>query len=211
MRRLALLSTMLLLGMTCIADAPLASTVDFSSVQTALISSPAGQNFPYAATVSQPTGIVNVRLVSGTVTSISPGGGGPDAYGIYVQQNAGMQPPLLRFTFDQPRAFVISSNETLTGLETNTFSYPTTGKPWGVLSVVLATATNTGSVVSFVGERTSAPYGDFKIIGGSDAFDFLTTNAPGFPYYGSAISVNVLDFSTDAQRSSWARLKKLFR
>ena len=201
--------TLLVLAVALPATSSHAATIAFSNVQSTLVASATGQDFPYSLSPGTPTGVVNVKLVAGEFSSIVAGGGGSDPHGLYVLQNAGMQPVRIRFTFDQPVGFLIQSNETLTGLETNTFSYPSLGKPWSVMSSINATATTSATTVSIVGQRNSPPYGDFQVQGASTAFDFEVTNASGFPYYGSAISVTVLGYATPIRSLSWSQAKRL--
>ncbi len=113
--------------------------------------------------------------------------------------------------FDQPRGFLITSNETLTALETNTFSFASGGSPWIVLSSSNASVNNTGSQVSFVGLNASGPYGQFAVSAAAGSFDFLVSNAPGFSLYGSAISVEVVDQATPTKAMSWGRIKASYR
>lgn len=188
-----------------------AATVDFSSVSIAQVSSPAGQNFPYVLGAGPANGTLNVRVISGDISNLTIGGGGPDAHALYVLQVGALTPVRFRFQFDQPRSFQVTSNETLTALETNTFSYATAGNPWIVLTSSHATVTNTGSEVSFVGVNISSPYGQFSVAGGASSFDFLVSNAPGFSVYGSAISLNIIDETTATTDVSWGHLKRLYR
>jgi hypothetical protein len=188
------------------------ATVDFSGISSALVSSPGGQDFTYVLGPGPTTGILNVRLISGDATGGITTGGGPDPHGIYILQLAGaLTPALLRFTFDQPRGFLITSNETLTAHETNTFSFASGGSPWLVLGSSDATVNNTGAQVAFVGVNDSPPYGQFAVSAAAVSFDFLVSNAPGWPYYGSALSLEVVDRTVPAQSTSWGRIKSLYR
>src|SRR5262249_35744809 len=149
---------------------------------------------------------VNVRLISGEITTLTTGQG-PDPYGFYALQSPALTPMLFRFTFDQPRGFVITSNETLTPLEMNTFSLPSGGSGWNLLSATYCTVNSSGGEVSFVGTIASSPYGQFALSAAGGAFDFLITNTPGYPIYGSALSIDVADRATPTRATSWGQLK----
>jgi hypothetical protein len=178
------------------------TTVDFSGISSALVSSPGGQDFTYVLGPGPTTGILNVRLISGDATGGITTGGGPDPHGIYILQLAGAL---------TPRGVLITSNETLTAHETNTFSFASGGSPWLVLGSSDATVNNTGAQVAFVGVNDSPPYGQFAVSAAAVSFDFLVSNAPGWPYYGSALSLEVVDRTVPAQSTSWGRIKSLYR
>jgi hypothetical protein len=184
------------------------TTVDFSGISSALVASPDGQEFTYVLGSGPTTGILNVRLVSGDATGGITTGASPDPNGIYILQLPGaLTPALLRFTFDQPRGFQITSNETLTAHETNTSSFVSGGSPWQVLSSSDATVNNTGTQVTFVGVNDSPPYGQFAVSAAAGSFDFLVSNAPDWPIYGSALSLVVVDRPVPAVRISIGQLK----
>jgi hypothetical protein len=187
-----------------------AVTVDFSGVNSASVSSPSGQDFTYVVGSGPSTGILNVHFLSGSIGDLTTGSG-PDANGFYMLQSGPQTPALFRFTFDQPRDFLITSNETLTVLETNTFSLPVGGGAWSVLSASNAGVSGSGPQVSFVGLVPNGPFGQFALRAAAISFDFLISNAPGFPTYGSAISVEVLDHTTPTKATSWGRVKSLYR
>jgi hypothetical protein len=148
--------------------------------------------------------------MSGDMTGLTTGES-PDPYGIDALQSPALTPMLFRFTFDQPRGFVITSNETLTPLEMNTFSLPLGGSGWNLLSATNCTVNNSGGEVSFVGTIASPPYGQFALSAAGGAFDFLVTNTPGYPYYGSALSIDVVDQATPTKGTSWGHLKSRYR
>ena len=187
-----------------------AVTVDFSGISSASVSSRGGQDFPYVVGSGSATGVLNVRLISGDISTLTTGAD-PDPTGFYILQIGALTPALFRFTFDRPRGVLIASNETLTGLETNTFSLAPGEGPWSVLSVSYASLENAGSEVTFVGLNNSPPYGHFLISAVASSFDFLVSNAPGFSVYGSAISLEVLDVATPSKSLGWGQLKNLYR
>lgn len=198
-------ATVVLLPLLC--SPANAATVNFSGISSALVSSPAGQDFTYLVGPGPTTGVLNVRLVSGDISTLTRGAS-PDPNGFYILQNGALSPALFRFSFDVTRSFLINSNETLTQLETNTFSLPSGGSAWTVISSSNATVDNTGSQVSFLG---SPQYGQFAVSAGAGSIDFLVSNAPGFPLYGSAISIEVVDQATPTKATSWGRTKALYR
>ncbi len=204
--RFPVAAALVLLCLPCpLADA---ATVDFSGISSGLVSSPSGQDFTYVLGPGPTTGTLNVRLVSGDATGGITTGASPDPHGIYILQLAGaLTPALLRFTFDQPCGFLITSNETLTAHETNTFSFASGGSPWLVLGSSDATVDNTGTQVTFVGLNDSPPYGQYAVSAAAGSFDLLVSNAPGWPYYGSAISLEVVEPVTPAQSISVGQLK----
>ena len=138
-------------------------------------------------------GTLNVRLVSGFPDSVQPGTS-PDPTGFYARQYASSghigSPMTFRFTFDTPLAYIVSQNETLTNLEQNTFT--TSGVGWSVLTSSNVAISNSGPVINIIGTLSVPPYGNFVISSSSQSFDFTITNFPGFPEYGSAISLDVV-------------------
>ncbi len=54
-----------------------AATVNFSGISSALVSSPSGQNFTYVLGLGPTTGVLNVRLISGDISTLTTGGGRP--------------------------------------------------------------------------------------------------------------------------------------
>ena len=166
-----------------------AETIDFTGVNLAAVASPAGQDFPYVAGSGGATGVVTVRLVSGTPSSLQAGSV-PDALGFYALQSGNLTPMIFRFTFDVSRSFTIKQNEYQADIEVNSFTL--SSGAWEVLSATDTTPSTNGSTVTFVAANGVPPYGNFALAGTGTAFDFQITNSPGYPVYGSAISVNVL-------------------
>ena len=165
-----------------------AAIVDFTGVTSAAVSSAFGQTFNY--TVGASSGTLTVKLVGGQVGSLQTGSA-PDPNGFYGIQSAGdLTPGTFRFTFDVPRTFQISQNESLANIEKNAFTLPSGS--WSILALTDASVTNNGSNVGFVGNNGSPPYGYYAIQGSGPSFDYQITNLPGYPQYGSAISLNVI-------------------
>jgi hypothetical protein len=193
---------------TCIAVAfaagsgsPAGGAVNFSGVNVASVASESGQDFAYTVDGSARTETLNVRLIAGQASSLllQPGDS-PDQQGFYALQSSDLTPATFRFTFDVARTFRVDENETMASLERNTFLLPASN--WAVLAVSEATVTGTGSSVSFVGNNQFGPYGSYAIQGSSATFDLQIVNSPGFPVYGSAISLSIVpepgDFNHDA-------------
>jgi len=80
-----------------------------------------------------------------------------------------------------------------------------------VLSTPLTDNSITGQSVSFTRQNMHGPYRQFQVLGASDAFDWQSSNATGFPIYGSASSIDILGYSTRTARTSWARIKRTFQ
>ncbi len=176
---------------SALSQAP-AATVDFSNVDLATVSSASGQDFTYTVGAGPTTGTLNVRLVSGLLSSLTAGSS-PDTTGLYAQQDSSdLTPVVLRFTLSTSQKFAISENETLTTLENNAFTLPSGA--WTVISSSGATVGGSGSNVNFQGISDSPAPVAYSIQGTSSSFDFQITNTPGYPFYGSAISVNVGPF-----------------
>ncbi len=181
----------LLLAALCLHQ-PLAvhaETVLFTNVSLAAVSSPSGQDFPYIAGSGGATGVVTVRLVSGTPSGLQTGSS-PDANGFYALQSGDLTPMIFRFTFDVPRSFTVKQNETQAAIEVNSFTL--SSGTWEVLYATDTTPSTNGSTVTFVAANGAPPYGDFSLTGTGTSFDFQITNSPGYSTYGSAISLNVL-------------------
>ncbi len=204
----ALLTSLLYCGAARATDSP----ISFSGISLGPVSQPAGQNFPYIP-AGGGTEFLNVRLLSGNVSSLQPGAS-PDQNGFYVLQSAPLTPMSFRFTFPGTRAFVINSNETLTARETNSFTLGPGSGPWTVLGSSDVNLSQTASNVTFVGlNDPPGPYGQFSISATADSFDFEVDNAPGFSLYGSAISIlipgNTLGVSPWARPGSALQLRIL--
>lgn len=166
-----------------------AATINFTGIDMAAVASVSGQNFTYTNGTGPTTGTVNVRQITGTPSSLVTGQS-PDATGFYVQEGGGnLSPMVFRFTFDTSRNFTVTQNETLENLEFNSFTLASGS--WTVLSKAYATTTGSGSNITFVGVNMGPPYGTYSIAGSGSSFDFAITNYPGYPSYGSAISVDV--------------------
>lgn len=159
-----------------------AQTVDFSGVNLTQVSSGVGQNFAFA------TGSVNVRLLSGAVSSLTTGSS-PDPTGFYALQSGDLTPAIFRFTFDKVTSFAILENESLASYEVNEFLLP--GGAWSNVTTSNATASGTSSDVVFRGNNGAPPYGDYSLEGTGLSFDFRIANDPAVPTYGSAISLNI--------------------
>ena len=185
--RLRLLSTLI----AVLFAAPFAATaapIDFSAVNLHDVMS--GQVFSYTVGSGPATGTVTVTLISGMASSVEPGLS-PDATGFYALQYAPTLPPMtFHFAFDTPRDFIIAENETQATCEVNAFTL--SSGAWSELPAAYTTATSSGSTITFVAWNNEPPYGDYAIKGTGSWFDFQITNSPKFPYYGSAISVNVI-------------------
>ena len=114
-----------------------------------------------------------------------------DPTGFYALQSSGdLKPLTFRFTFDAPREFIIAQNEYLADIEFNGFTLPSGS--WHLLSASNTNTSGTGSEIGFSGVNGAPPYGNYSIDGGGSFFDFQITNSPGYPEYGSAITVNVV-------------------
>ncbi len=164
--------------------------IDFSGVNLASILSATGQDFSYTIGAGPSGGIVNVRVLSGDIDSVQPGDA-PDPTGLYLLQGSpNLSPLTLQVTFDAVRALKIHENETLTAFEENTFSMPS--GTWTLLSSQDATVSNSGSVITIVGNNNSPPWGSFSISGTTQVFDWEIDNSAGFSLYGSAISIDVV-------------------
>lgn len=172
------------------------AAVNFTGVDLTAVSSPAGQNFPYTVEGSSETGTLNVRLIEGDVSSVQTGQS-PDLFGFYALQNVNnLTPATFRFSFDVARTFRVDQNETLTDIERNTFTLPSS--QWDVLSSSNAVVTETGPSVSFLGTIASPPFGTYSIRGSGAFFDFQIVNSNAFPIAGSAISLSVVPEPTAA-------------
>ena len=187
-----------------------AAPVDFTGINVALVTSASGQDFAYTVGLGPTTGTLNVRWLSGDISTLTVGQS-PDPTGFYVLQSPALSPVTFKFTFDAPRDIAINSNETLTAREQNTFTLPPGSPGWSIISVVDATVAPSADAVTFTGTRESPPYGQFSISTFTESFDFLVTNIPGYPIYGSGLSIDVLDHVTSAGRSSWDNVKRLYR
>lgn len=189
----------------------LAAPVNFSGINTALVTSATGQGFPYTFGSGPATGTLNVRHLSGDIRTTLTTGESPDPTGFYVLQSPGLAPVTFRFTFDAPCYLQINSNETLTAIEQNTFTLPAVGPGWSIVAVTNATVASTSDAVTFTGTLGSPPYGHFAIRTITQSFDFTVVNFQGYLQYGSAISIDVGDLATPTRRSSWGAIKRLFR
>jgi len=187
-----------------------AAVIDFTGISASLVTSSAGQDFSYMIGSGPAVGTLNVRHISGDISQLTTGSS-PDLTGFYVLQSGALAPVLFRFTFDQPRRLHILSNETLTSLETNTLQLPSGSSDWTVFSFSNASMSASPLTISFVGLNKFGPYGQFALGATAPSFDFLVTNEAGFPIYGSALSLDVLDMATATQSTSWGRLKAMFR
>ncbi len=165
--------------------------VNFTGVDLATVSSPAGQNFTYLVGSGPGTGSVNVRLLSGAITQLTTGEA-PDLTGLLAYEHSdNLSPATFRFTFDAPRTLRIDENETLTKAETNAFTLP--AGTWDLLSMVNATSNTSGPTISFTGTTYFGPYGHYSISGAGPSVDFTITNTTAFiGLYGSGISIDVL-------------------
>lgn len=167
-----------------------AGTIDFTGLDLAAVASPTGQNFTYEVGFGSNTGSINVRLISGTPSSLQTGSS-PDTKGFYaLQTNINPPPMVFRFTFDTIRSFTIRENETQATIEFNSFTL--SSGTWTLLSASNTTPTISESNISFTALNDSPPYGDYVIAGIGSSFDYQITNSPGFPVYGSAISINIM-------------------
>lgn len=165
-----------------------AALIDFSGVDLGPVSSPSGQTFTYTVGAGPDTGILTVWLISGSVSSLRPGYS-PDSTGFYALSGS-TDPIVFRFTFDTLRTFTITENETLTALENNAFTLPSGA--WTILSASGAAVGGAGSNINFQGVTDSPSPEAYSIEGIGTSFDFAITNTPGFPIYGSSISVDVV-------------------
>jgi hypothetical protein len=188
----------------------LAAPVNFSGINAALVTSGTGQDFPYTIGSGPATGTLKVRHLSGDITTLTTGQS-PDPTGFYVVQSPALAPVTFRFTFDAPCYLQINSNETLTAREQNTFTLPAGSLGWSIVAVSNATIVSTSDAVTFTGTLESPPYGQFAIRTITQSFDFTVVNIPAYPVYGSGISIDVGDLVTPVRRSSWGRIKRLFR
>jgi len=173
------------------AEAADASLINFDGITKPLVESPAGQNFAYAAGSSLPSGVVNVRRLSGDELTLTSSG---NAYphGIYVSQRTpNLNPLTLRLTFSGVETLLVGQNETLTSREINRFQ--TSGSAWQVVSLSLATISGSGTNISITGTDT-APFGDYTIQTTANSFDFTIQNATDgvLDTFGSGIYINVL-------------------
>ncbi len=166
-----------------------ADTIDFTGINLGAVASLPGQTFAYTNASDGATGMVTVLLVSGSPSAVQTGST-PDTTGFYALQTSDdLTPMVFRFTFDVTRSFTITQNEYLADLEVNSFTLPLGA--WNLMSMAYSDATTNGSTLTFVGQNGSPPYGTFVIAGTGMSFDFSITNAPGYPEYGSAISIDV--------------------
>jgi hypothetical protein len=188
----------------------LAAPVNFSGISAGLVTTATGQDFPYTIGSGPATGTLNVRYLSGDITTLTTGQS-PDPTGFYVLQSPALAPVTFRFTLDGKRGLRVNSNETLTAREQNTFTLPAGSPSWSIVAVSNATIASTSDAVTFTGTLESPPYGQFAIQTITQSFDFTVVNIPGYPIYGSALSIDVVDVATPVMRSSWGRVKQLFR
>jgi hypothetical protein len=179
------------LVLTAAADRAGAGLVDFTGVDLATVSSPAGQDFSYFIGPGPSIGTVNVRLLFGSIIDLTTGET-PDLTGLWASEHSSnLSPATFRFTFDAPRSFLVHENETLTAAEVNAFTLPS--GTWNLLSMVNATSSTSGSTISFTGTTYFGPYGHYSISGAGSSFDFDIVNTLFFTgIYGSAISIDVL-------------------
>jgi len=167
-----------------------ATLVDFTGINTSAVSSPNGQNFAYRVGDGPDHGILNVHLLSGGQYSLTTGSQ-PDTKGFYaLQSSTDLSELIFRFTFDTARRFIISENETQAALELNAFSLAS--GTWNVLSSLDTVPSFNGSTVTFSATNNSPPYGHYVISATGSYFDFSIKNSPGFPVYGSSISVEAV-------------------
>jgi hypothetical protein len=167
-----------------------AATISFDGVNLSSVSSASGQDFVYTVGAGLEGGTLNVRLLSGAVSSVTTGSS-PDPTGFYVlQTSSDLQPMIFRFTFDAIRNCTISQNETQNAIELNSFTI--SEGSWRLLDAVNTNATYSGSRIMFEAENNGPPYGDYAIAGTGRFFDVEIRNLTGFSDYGSAISVNVV-------------------
>src|SRR5262245_13607563 len=87
------------IALALLCPAAHAAPVDFTGINSALVSSPSGQDFTYVLGAGPTTGTVNVRLISGDITVLTTGES-PDPHGFYVLQFPALTPAQFRFTFD---------------------------------------------------------------------------------------------------------------
>lgn len=64
-----------------------AVTVNFSGISSASVSSPGGQDFPYVVGSGSAMGVLNVRLISGDISTLTTGAS-PDRTGFYILWSA---------------------------------------------------------------------------------------------------------------------------
>ena len=187
------LSRLILAGIAAVFATRLAQAapIDFSGIDLAIVSSPAGQNFSYTVGGGPGGGTMNLHSSLAQLCN-SLLARRTDPTGMWAFEHSdNLSPATFRFIFDTPRELNVNENETLTAAEINEFILPSGS--WSVLSMVNATSSSTGSSTSFTGTTYFGPYGHYSIAGTATTFDLKISNSPAFfGLYGTAISINVV-------------------